>query len=156
MKVRALKSFNGRYGKIRAGNVFECEPSYFRALARNGLAKIEPERAIDGQPQPEQPGEKKPPGPSEDRDLKKPPNTAGKDAPGDQRKPPGATGRRTGGGPGVTSRSLRADLHSRGKTAKKSGDGDEEAAATLAAANHAMGGDPGPSSGGSEGASGGE
>lgn len=114
MKARALKTFKGRYGLIRQGTVFECEPGYFKALAKNAMVEeakpheaaqvIEPEknRAIPRAPKPEKKDQ----------------------PPADSRKPPGGTAPRTAAGRATTSHSLRADLASRKKTLIGSGAGE--------------------------------
>lgn len=150
MKTRALKTFRGRYGLIRAGNVFECEPGYYKQLAKMGMVQKEPERTLDEPGQPPDPNKPDNPGPSKDRDAKGPPFPPGKSPPGVARKPPGDTARRTGGGQALTSRSLRADLRSRGKTSKKSDGGELETAATLAAASHVLGTESGGETGGGD------
>lgn len=125
--TKALKSFRGRYGLIRAGTTFQCEPGYFAALEKKGwVQKVE---------------DRDPPGPSDNRSVPAAPNQAGA---GDQGKasaaqggekspstgamadtePEKITGRRRGGGKALTSRSLRQDLRSPGKTATSSAAGE--------------------------------
>lgn len=113
MRVRAIRTFTGRYGHIRTGNVFECEPGYFAHLKRNGMAVEEKDRALEAPT----------PGPNDNKAVPAAPSTAGKDAPGGQGRPPGDTARPRGAGKTVTSRSLRADLALRQKTLSTSGAG---------------------------------
>jgi len=40
MQARALKTFQSKYGLIRAGTTFQPEPGYARALERNKLVEI--------------------------------------------------------------------------------------------------------------------
>lgn len=113
MQARALKTFRGRYGIIRAGTVFQCEPGYFAALEKNKLAiasdaKDAPARA---------------PGPGENRNIPEAPRTAGKESPGEQGGKPGDTEPPPDDGRARTSSSLRADLASRAKTLSKSAAG---------------------------------
>jgi hypothetical protein len=123
MLAKALKSFRGRYGLIRAGSTFNCEPGYYGQLAKKGWVE-----AAKGGPEPES-AQKPGPGPADNRDKGGAPNKAGKGEAGTG-KPPAqpkgppvdakGTGRRRGGGAGVTSRSLRQDLPSRDKTQNSS------------------------------------
>lgn len=127
MLVRALKTFRGRYGLIRTGNEFECEPGYFRQLERNRMAERIEARTIASQ-------ERTPPGPADNKSVPAAPVVAGKTAPGGQGKPPGTdTAPPQAGGKAVTSRSLRADLASRAKTSKASGAGGSVKVTTPAA-----------------------
>lgn len=112
MLVKALKSFAGRYGHIRAGITFECEPHYFEALRRHRLVDAAP---ADATPDPGAPG------PQKNRNVPKAPLTPGKDGPGNQGGEPGkqsAPSQDDGTAP--PSVSLRADLRSRQKTSRKS------------------------------------
>jgi hypothetical protein len=111
MKARAVRSFAGRYGRIRAGMIFECEPGYFQALKRNGLV----EKADENQP-----AQAPDPSPPANRSKPAAPMKAGNAEPDGQGKPPGATDPRKGAGRTITSRSLRQDLRSRGTTSKSS------------------------------------
>jgi hypothetical protein len=138
MKVRAVKTFSGRYGLLRAGTEFECEPGYFQALKRNGLVQLATDRIAAPPADPNAPPG---PGPGDNRSIPGAPKP-GKDTPGEQRKPPGGTGHRKAAGSVTTSSSLRADLHSRGKTSGKSGGGALEKVGTLAVAAHVLGSDP--------------
>ncbi len=110
MQVRALKSFTGRYGHIRVGQVFNCVPNYAAELIANGLVRDMGE-----------------PGPSADRALPGAPHRA--DVPPRKEAPAGKDGatdtseRAPVGGSTRTSRSLRADLASRRKTQPKSAPG---------------------------------
>lgn len=111
--ARALTTFNGRYGTIRKGVIFNCDPNYFRALLRNKMV----EETTD-QPEPD----KKPePGPSKDRNV---PAAPGKAQAGDGVRTPAATDPRPAGGMDVTSRSLRLDLPSRRQTSRRLAVGD--------------------------------
>jgi hypothetical protein len=40
MQIKALKSFQGRHGYIRAGQIVNLEDGYARDLAKNGLVEI--------------------------------------------------------------------------------------------------------------------
>lgn len=113
MRVRALKTFSGKFGLIREGTVFESDPGYFRALSKNGLAEE------IGDPAPTKPGEKEP-GPDKNRDLQRPPNRAGKGVAPVKGGKSGVTVRPLAAGKGGKSSSLRADLASHGKTSKLS------------------------------------
>lgn len=135
--TRALRTFKGRYGLIRAGTVFNCEPGYFAALEKQGFVKVETERT--------------PPGPGENRAIPAAPETAAAGAGGEKRgvvdpgKAPAAdqggdtsqnpvilprargrkaTDPRRGGGKPLTSRSLRQDLPSAPRTSSESESGD--------------------------------
>jgi hypothetical protein len=120
MKATALKTFSGKFGLIRTGTVFECDPSYFKSLAKNGLVAETPERGGDAPAQkPEQPG------PSKNRKLPDPPRQ-GKGQPGAGRTAPGVTVRPPAGGKGQASASLRADLASRATTSQPSVDGEKK------------------------------
>lgn len=112
MQVRALRSFNGRYGHIRVGQIFSSAPNYAQDLMRNGLVELLKE-----------------PGPEKDRAIPEAPKRA--EEPPPVRPPPteppsgkdGATAsseRAPASGKGRTSSSLRADLASRRKTRKAS------------------------------------
>ena len=112
MQVRALKSFAGKYGHIRVGQIFNCEPNYADQLKTNGLVLMIDEKQAA-------------PGPSSNRAIPAAPSQAreepaplGKDgAAGDSAHTPAA-------GAAITSRSLRADLASRKKTSKRSASGE--------------------------------
>lgn len=110
--ARAKRTFQGRYGMVRAGNVFNCEPGYFADLKRNGLVE-EVAAAAAGAADP---------GPSENASIPDAPARAGKElgagaAPTSSVPLPAA-------GSAVTSRSLRRDLASRAKTSKRSESGE--------------------------------
>lgn len=45
-KAKALSTFRMGQALIRTGAVFEAEPDYIRALARNGLAEFYAERPV--------------------------------------------------------------------------------------------------------------
>lgn len=49
MQVKALKSFQGRHGFIRAGDTVNLEDGYARDLAKNGLVQL-PKSEGDGGP----------------------------------------------------------------------------------------------------------
>lgn len=129
--AKALKSFRGRYGLIRAGTQFNCEPGYFAALEKKGwVQEVKGEKPKD--PAPEKRRE-----PAPDKNRKKPdaPNRAGKvgAAPGGVThasivKAKGSV-RAPGAGKALTSRSLRADLPSKKTTSDESENGDSTQAA---------------------------
>jgi hypothetical protein len=108
MLAKALKTFNGKYGLIRAGQTFNCDPAYFAALLKNKLVV-----AAEGEDTP---------APSSNRSIPAAPGKAdtGKGNPGGQANKPGATVPPPGAGKALTSSSLRRDLASRGKPASKS------------------------------------
>lgn len=137
MQAKALKTFRGKYGMIRAGSKFNCAPGYFAELKKLKMvtewtggkdAKDDPpatdETARD-------PLDIRDPGPSENASIPEAPATAGKD----QAAPSGQTtssesaptqsdtGRRRGAGRPLTSQSLRRDLQSRKKTSSESAPG---------------------------------
>lgn len=118
--VKALKSFKGKYGHIRAGMTFNPDPGYAREMQRKGW--IEPVAEEEPGPGPQK---KAPPAPDRNRNKPPAPSRAGKDQGGAKRTPPpnkkgagtsGDTEQPPAGGGPVTSRSLRADLHSSAKT----------------------------------------
>lgn len=103
-EARALKTFKGRYGLIRRGTVFQCDPGYLQSLKKNGLAAEE-------SPQP---------GPKKDRSVPKAPR------PGEKKDPPGkksGSARALGSGKTLTSASLPAGRASPKKTSEKSAAG---------------------------------
>lgn len=110
MQVKALKTFQGRYGKIRAGEVFNAEPGYVVGLnKRKGHPLVQ---VLD---------ERDEPGPAKDRNKGEAPGRAGKEHPGDQgRAPASDTAGQQGGGQALTSQSLPAVPASRGKIAAPS------------------------------------
>lgn len=119
MLVRALKTFNGRYGRINKGQTFNAEPGYVQQLNKR---KSNPMVEVL---------ERDEPGPSSDRSKgSEAPGRAGKDAPpaGD-RKPAGSEGR-SDDGQAITSASLPAGRASRKKTSPKSGTGGRQGTAT--------------------------
>ncbi len=104
MLTRALKTFSGRYGMIRQGTVFNCEPGYFAQLVRRQMVE-----AV-----------KEPPGPGDNRNIPEAPNRATKPAPNKQGSDPAGKSDPAAGtvhppaaGKATTSASLRADLASR-------------------------------------------
>ena len=105
-EVRALKTFQSRYGLIRAGTVFQCAPDYFRALSKNGLVELE----------------KPDPAPDKNRSVPEAPNRGGKGAPAPGSTKPG-TGQPPASGKGATSSSAQAGQASRSKTSKGSAGG---------------------------------
>lgn len=113
MQVRALRSFAGRYGHIRVGQIFSSAPSYARELQSNGLVEVigEPKpagnRAI---PEAPKRADTPPPQPPPDDQVGKDGATASS-----ERAPASGTGR--------TSSSLRQDLVSRKRTRKPSAAG---------------------------------
>lgn len=109
--VRALKSFKGRYGHIRAGQTFAAEPGYAKQLQRSKLAVIIEDDAKD-------------PGPSQDRDRKEAPQRGGKEGQGSG-NPPKQSDASTvppplGDGQAITSSSLPAVRASTKPTSPKS------------------------------------
>jgi hypothetical protein len=110
MWVRALKSFRGRYGDIKAGEKFNADPGYVTALNKrkdNPLVKVLDDREE--------------PGPSKDRNKGDAPGRAGKVNPGDQgRAPASDTAQTQDAGKVLTSQSLPAGPASRKKTAAPS------------------------------------
>lgn len=110
MWVRALKTFKGRYGSIKAGEKFNAEPGYVTSLnKRNGNPMVQ---VLD---------ERDEPGPSKDRSKGEAPGRAGKENPGDQgRAPVSDTGQTPAAGTGITSRSLPAVPVSRKRIAAPS------------------------------------
>lgn len=110
MWVRALKTFKGRYGSIKAGEKFNAEPGYVTALNKR-----------KGNPMVQVLDERDEPGPKEDRNKGDAPGRAGKGNPGDQgRAPVSDSGQVPAAGTGITSRSLPAVPASRKKTAAPS------------------------------------
>jgi len=116
--VKALKSFRGRYGMIRAGSIFNCEPGYAESLRKNKLIEV-----IDGAAD----EKRQEPGPEANRKKPDPPGRAGKDQPGEQGERRDATVPPLAGGLALTSASLRADLASRKTTSTKSAAGAKKA-----------------------------
>lgn len=87
MQAKAKKTFQSKYGLIRAGTTFQPEPGYARALERNGLIEI-----LDADRKPA-PGEQR-----EDKAIPRAPNekSPGKDSapqPGDGTAPKSASSR---------------------------------------------------------------
>jgi hypothetical protein len=109
MLVRALKTFNGRYGKINKGQTFNAEPNYVRDLNKRKSNPMVEVLEKDDRSQP---------GPSQDRNKGDAPQRAGND----QRRAPGAAPADTAGpsvgGAGITSASLPAVPASRRATSK--------------------------------------
>lgn len=105
-EVRALKTFNSRFGLIRAGTVFQCPPDYFRALSKNKLVELE----------------KPDPAPDKNRSVAEAPNRGGKGGPAPGSSSPG-TGHPPASGKGATSSSARAGQASRSKTSPPSAGG---------------------------------
>ncbi len=111
--VKALKSFRGRYGLIRAGSTFECEPGYVTALLKNKMVEVlEGEAAPAGEP-----------GPKKNRNIPTAPNKSGKERPSGQGGKSDGSGQSPAGGKGSTSSSLQADLASRKTTSTRSAGG---------------------------------
>lgn len=110
-EVRALRSFKGRYGHIRAGQTFTAEPNYAAQLKRNKLVVI-----VGGE------GEKgKEPAPSKNRDKGNAPARGGKDQTGKDAPP--TDPRAPAAGQTITSASVQAGQASRPKTLPLSGAG---------------------------------
>lgn len=103
MLVRAIKSFAGRYGHIRVGQVFNGVPNYVDELLRLGLVKPVSE-----------------PAPADNRAIPAAPMRAAAPAAVGKDGATGTTERAPAGGAVRTSSSLRADLASRRKTPKPS------------------------------------
>lgn len=81
MQVRALKTFQGRYGLIRRGQIFNAAPGYARDLKKNKLVEDTG------------PGPGETPAPGEDRDDKavpEAPHKAGKESAGGKGQPTGS------------------------------------------------------------------
>lgn len=123
--VKALRSFKGRYGHIRAGSTFNCDPNYMRQLQGKGwIEAAKPEPGSKDKPAP---------GPGDNRDKGGAPGRAGKGAPGAGKPPASGKGKssskgsagRQGAGRAVTSRSLRQDPHSPAPTPPSSEDGEK-------------------------------
>lgn len=108
-EVRALKSFKGRYGHIRAGQTFTAEPSYAQSLMRNKLVVV---TGAAGEP-----------GPSKNRDRKEAPGRGGKDGEGQGRPVPPTDPQPPAAGGTITSASVQAGRVSRPKTLPLSGAG---------------------------------
>lgn len=128
--AKALKSFKGRYGHIRAGTTFNAEPGYFGQLAKKGWVELASDKR---EPEP-QSKDKTPPGPDKNRDKGGAPGRAGKGNAGSSKPASNSKGGkggakgtedRQGAGSAVTSRSLRADLHSQDKTPPSSEAGEK-------------------------------
>lgn len=105
-EARALKTFQSRYGLIRAGTVFQCAPDYFRALSKNGLVALE----------------KADPAPEKNRSVPEAPHKGGKGNPAPGSKIPG-TGQPPASGKGAASSSVPAGQASTSKTSKGSAGG---------------------------------
>lgn len=108
-EVRALKSFKGRYGHIRAGQTFTAEPNYAAQLMRNKLVVV-----TDATQEP---------GPSKDRDRKGAPGRGGKDGEGKGSPVPPTDPQPPAAGGAITSASVQAGRASRPKTLPLSGAG---------------------------------
>lgn len=105
-EVRALRSFTGRYGRIRTGQTFAAEPGYAAALKRNKLVEY------TGKP-----GE---PGPQKDRSIPEAPDRGGKDDKGTGRPAKSTAPQPLTGGKGITSSSAPAAPASRPRTSSTS------------------------------------
>lgn len=109
-EARALRTFKGRYGVIRAGTVFHADPGYLAQLQRNKLAE-----PCDTQ--------QRQPGPSKDRSIPSAPEKKrGNEEPGKGKKDPG-TAQTEGNGRGITSASLPVGRASTKKTSTTSAAG---------------------------------
>jgi hypothetical protein len=133
--VKALKTFRGKYGMIRAGTTFNSDPRYAAALEKKGWLKT----VGGGEPEPLKPPEPKP---GSNRNVPQAPGRAGKDSAAGKAGaalPPTAplsnravldtrkgSARPPAAGKGAPSRSLRADLPPPAKTSKPSGAGDSK------------------------------
>lgn len=108
-EARALRTFKGRYGTIRAGSLFQAEPGYLAQLVKNKLAEATGDE----------------PGPSKDRNIPEAPQKKGKPGkePGEKEAIAPDTEQTAGSGQGVTSASLQAGRASTKKTSKRSGAG---------------------------------
>lgn len=136
MRVKALKTFqNQKYGLIRTGTIFHCEPHIAQALLANKL--IEP--AAEAQVPPAQNPDPTDPSPEHNRNVPNAPQRSGNENPGstegneqagNQGEAPAGTGRRRGGGKPMTSRSLRADLAQRAQTQSSAESGETQTPAS--------------------------
>lgn len=118
MQVRALATFNGRYGMIRAGTTFNAEPGYVKALNKHKgkpLVEVLSEQDAD---------EKKAPGPGDNKSIPGAPSQGGKDKAGGVQAPSPAAGKP------ITSASLPAGPASTKKTSKRSGAGGRKGVVT--------------------------
>jgi hypothetical protein len=110
MLVRALKTFNGRYGKINKGQMFNAEPGYVQDLNKrkaNPLVEV-----LEKSDQPA-------PGPSQDRSRGDAPRRSGKDQGQAQPGPaPADTGAQSDSGKAITSASLPVAPASRKTTSR--------------------------------------
>ena len=128
MQAKALKTFRGKYGMIRAGSKFNCAPGYFEELKKLKMVTEWTGGKDANDPPPILPRD---PGPSENASIPEAPATAGKElaassgqtASSESTYKPNDSGRRRADGKALTSRSLRADLASRKKTSSESGTG---------------------------------
>lgn len=105
-EVRALRSFRGRYGHIRAGQTFTAEPNYAAQLQRNKLVVV-----VD---------ESKDPGPSKDRSRPEAPHRGGKETPGKGNPAQPTDPQQSADGKVITSASVQAGQASRKKTSLQS------------------------------------
>lgn len=118
MQVKALKSFQGRHGYIRAGQVVNLEDSYARALAANKLVEL-PNTEGDGGPKPE----------NRQAMMRAPAVGGVRLRPGANEKPPGKA-IPLGDGPTLTPLSSRAAQARPKKTPNASARGGKKARAT--------------------------
>lgn len=114
MQVKALRSFQGRHGYIRAGQTVNLEDGYARDLAKNKLVEL-PEG--DGGPKPD------------NRQAMRRAPVLGGIRPGANEKRPGQEPR-LGDGPTLTPLSSRAAQARTKKTPPVSGRGGKKAGAT--------------------------
>jgi hypothetical protein len=110
MWVRALKTFKGRHGKIRAGEKFNAEPGYVAQLVRNKLV------------QPTEPPNQDAPGPKKNRRIPAAPHEKEQDAPQGNAeagvKPASDSAEPGAAGKAITSASLGRDQASKPTTSK--------------------------------------
>lgn len=93
--VRAVKTFQGRLGLIRAGTIFRPDPGYYAQLKKNGLIVDATEEEMRRAAIEKQPGNPNKPGPGEQREDKSIPGAPhrkdqGKDQPGSVPQNPGS------------------------------------------------------------------
>lgn len=146
--AKAKKSFRGRYGLIRAGSQFQCEPGYFNQLEKKGWVEEvdvkEPAPSKQREPGPDK-NRKKPDAPKRAGGKAGAASGGGKPSAKTQRLGKGSAPAPDSGGP-VTSRSLRQDLPSSEPTSSSSGAGDSNSPSC--GSESSPGADCGSSSGG--------
>lgn len=115
--VRALASFSGKYGPIRNGQTFNCDPHYASQLKRNKLITIISETQ---------------PGPSKDRAIPEAPQRGGKDDQGNgsPSAPKSTAPQPPDAGPVLTSASVQAGQASTARTLELSASGGRQGKST--------------------------